>query len=95
MVLPEIKFTGGFQMTSNQAQNFSIGDTAKMTGATQKQIRNWEAQGHIPKADRVKSGDRAYRRFTLRHIEMISQIKAFLDEGYTLSAAAQKAGANK
>jgi DNA-binding transcriptional MerR regulator len=82
-------------MTSKNEQNFSIGDTAQLTGATQKQIRNWEAQGHIPKAERIKSGNRAYRRFTLRHIEMISHIKAFLDEGYTLSTAAEKAGGNK
>ena len=71
--------------------NFSIGDTAKMSGATQKQIRNWEAKGYIPTADRVVSGDRAYRRFSLKQVEMITRIKDFLDEGYTLSAAAEKA----
>ena len=71
--------------------NFSIGDTAKMTGATQKQIRNWEAKGYIPKADRIVCGDRAYRRFSSKQVEMISRIKDFLDEGYTLSAAAVKA----
>ena len=62
-------------MTSNNVQNFSIGDTAQLTGATQKQIRNWETQGHIPKAERIKSGNRAYRRSTLRHIEMMSNIR--------------------
>ncbi len=71
--------------------NYSIGDTAQMSGATQKQIRNWEAKGYIPTADRVVSGDRAYRRFSLKQLEMISRIKDFLDEGYTLSAAAEKA----
>jgi len=71
--------------------NYSIGDTAKMTGATQKQIRNWEAKGYIPTADRVVSGDRAYRRFSLKQVEMITRIKDFLDEGYTLSVAAEKA----
>jgi len=69
----------------------SIGDTEKMTGATQKQIRNWEAKGYIPTADRVVSGDRAYRRFSRKQVEMIARIKDFLDEGYTLSAAAEKA----
>jgi DNA-binding transcriptional MerR regulator len=70
---------------------YSIGDTSKMTGASQKQIRRWEAKGYIPEAERVVSGHRAYRRFTLEQIEMISSIKAFLDEGFTLSAAAKKA----
>lgn len=70
---------------------YSIGDTAKLTGASQKQIRNWEARGYIPTAERVVSGDRAYRRFTLNQVELISKIKTFLDEGYNLSAAAEKA----
>ena len=71
---------------------YSIGDTAKMSGgATKKQIRNWEAKGYIPKADRVVCGERAYRRFSLKQVEMITRIKDFLDEGYTLPAAAEKA----
>ena len=71
--------------------DYSIGDTAKISGASQKQIRNWEAKGHIPKADRIVYGDRAYRRFSLKQVELISKIKGFLDEGYTLPAAAEKA----
>ena len=78
-------------MTSNKAQNYSIGDTAKMSGASQKQIRNWEDRGYIPKAYRVVSGDRAYRRFSRKQVELISRIKGFLDEGFTLPAAAEKA----
>ena len=37
-------------MTFPSKTTFSIGDTAKMTGATQKQIRHWEAKGYIPEA---------------------------------------------
>lgn len=71
-------------------KNYSIGDTAKMTGVSQKQIRGWEAKGIIPKASRIISGDRAYRRFTLEEINIISNIKKYLEQGYTLSMAAQK-----
>ena len=70
---------------------YSIGDVANMAGVTRKQIRNWESKGYIPEADRVVSGNRAYRRFSLQQIELISSIKALLDEGYTLPAAAEKA----
>jgi DNA-binding transcriptional MerR regulator len=77
-------------MTFPNKNTFSIGDTAKMTGATQKQIRHWEAKGYISEAGRVVSGARAYRRFTLGQVETISKIKEFLDEGFTLLAAAQK-----
>lgn len=78
-------------MRKYHAQTYSIGNVAKMTGATKKQIRNWEASGHIPKAARVQYGDRAYRRFSLKQVEMISKIRELCEEGYTLSAAAEKA----
>ena len=78
-------------MNQPKKNTFSIGDTAKMTGATQKQIRNWEANGYIQLADRVVCGERAYRRFTLGQVETIRKIKDYLDEGFTLVAAAQKA----
>ena len=78
-------------MIQPKKNSFSIGDTAKLTGATQKQIRNWEANGYIPLADRVVCGERAYRRFTEGQVETIRRIKEFLDEGFTLLAAAQKA----
>ena len=72
-------------------ETYSIGDTAKITGATQKQIRNWEAKGYIPEAQRVISGQRGYRRFTEPQIEIIGNIKMYLDQGFTLAAAVQKA----
>ncbi|MFH1982955.1 MAG: MerR family transcriptional regulator [Pseudomonadota bacterium] len=79
----------------NENRTYSIGDTSKLSGASQKQIRNWEARGYIPEADRVVSGDRAYRRFSQEQVEIIRSIKNYLDEGFTLSAAAEKAGAIK
>lgn len=62
----------------------SIGNVSKMTGASIKQIRNWEDRKYIPSAERVVSGDRAYRRFSLKQVELISRIMGFLDDGYTL-----------
>ena len=70
---------------------YSIGDTAKMTGASRKQIRHWEFKRYIPTADRVICGDRAYRRFTLKQVERIARIKELLDEGYSLAPAAERA----
>jgi DNA-binding transcriptional MerR regulator len=37
------------------------------------------------------SGVRAYRRFNIEQVETIRKIKDYLDEGFTLAAAAQKA----
>ena len=70
---------------------FSIGDTARMTGVTRKQIRNWEARGYISEADRVVCGERAYRYFSLDQIEIITKIKRYLDQGYTLAHASKMA----
>ncbi|MDX9786855.1 MAG: MerR family transcriptional regulator [Desulfobacterales bacterium] len=78
-------------MSRKNQETYSIGDTAKITGATQKQIRNWEARGYIPEAGRVISGVRAYRRFTLEQIEIIGNIKLYLGQGFTLPVAVKKA----
>jgi DNA-binding transcriptional MerR regulator len=69
---------------SNQREiTYSIGETEKLTGASQKQIRYWENKGCIPNAERNICGDIAYRRFTLRQVELIRAIKGFLDQGYS------------
>ena len=81
-------------MTTESKKTFSIGDTAKMTGATQKQIRHWEASGFIPLAERLVCGERSFRRFTMDDVETIRKIKDYLDEGFTLSSAVSKAAGN-
>ena len=78
-------------MTTQFNKTFSIGDAARMSGASQKQIRNWESRGHIPEAGRVVAGERAYRRFTVDQVQLITKIRNYLDEGFTLSAACEKA----
>jgi DNA-binding transcriptional MerR regulator len=69
---------------------FSIGDSAEMAEVSQRQIRDWEARGYIPKAQRLICGERAYRRFTMEQIEIIKKIKEYQDQGFTLQAAARK-----
>jgi DNA-binding transcriptional MerR regulator len=78
-------------MKNQFEKTFSIGDAAKMSGASQKQIRNWESRGRIPEAARVVAGERAYRRFTVDQVQLITKIRNYLDEGFTLSAASEKA----
>ena len=73
---------------------FSIGDTARMASVSQKQVRNWEARGHIPEADRIVYGSRAFRRFTLEQVLLITRIRELVEQGYTLPAAAKQAAAD-
>ena len=51
---------------------------------------SWEGK-HIPKPERIVCGERAYRRYTQAQINLITRIKEYQDQGFTLSAAAKKA----
>ena len=75
-------------------KTFSIGDASRITAVSQRKLRSWEGK-HIPKPERIVCGERAYRRYTQAQINLISKIKEYQDQGFTLSAAAKKAMARK
>jgi DNA-binding transcriptional MerR regulator len=77
-------------MQISKDKTYSIGDASKITGVSQRKLRSWEGK-HIPKPERIVCGDRAYRRYNNREIEIIRKIKKYQDQGFTLSAAAKKA----
>ena len=72
-------------------RTFSIGDTARLTRITEKQLRHWEEQNYLNDIERTICGERAYRRYSEDQIKLISKMKEYLDKGYTLSAASKKA----
>jgi MerR family transcriptional regulator, copper efflux regulator len=78
-------------MSNKEQQLYSIGQAAKNCGVTEKQIRHWEDKGHIPESRRVFCGERSYRQYTEDDFDLISRIKKYLDEGFTLLTAAKKA----
>ena len=80
-------------MSTLREITYSTGETEKLTGVSQKQIRYWEGRGFISKAERNVCGDIAYRRFSGDQVELISAIKNHLDQGYTLARAAELAWA--
>ena len=69
---------------------FSIGEAARISGVTVKQLRHWHDRGYIPEPLRVVCGERSYRQFHSGDLEIISRIKAYLDEGYTVKTASEK-----
>jgi len=77
-------------MNRNTEKTYSIGDAEKMTGVSQRMLRAWEGK-HIPFPDRIVCGDRAYRRYSQSEIKLISRIKFYRDEGFTLPASVKKA----
>jgi DNA-binding transcriptional MerR regulator len=72
-------------------KTYSIGDTAKLAGVSQKQLRNWEARGYITPPMRVVCGQRAYRYFTKKQVETIKAMKKLMVEGYALPYASRMA----
>ena len=72
-------------------KTYSIGDTAKIAGVSQKQLRNWEARGYITPPMRIVCGQRAYRYFNRKQVETIKAMKNLMDEGYALAHASRLA----
>jgi len=79
-------------MYQKTEKTYSIGDAEKMTGVSQRMLRAWEGK-HIQFPERIVCGDRAYRRYSQSEIRLISRIKFYRDEGFTLPASVQKAEA--
>jgi len=77
-------------MNISKDKTYSIGDASRITGVSQRKLRSWEGK-YIPEPERLVCGDRAYRRYTQTQINLITRIKEYQDQGFTLSAAAKKA----
>jgi len=77
-------------MNISKDKTCSIGDASRITGVSQRKLRSWEGK-HTPKPDRIVCGERAYRRYSQAQINLITRIKKYQDQGFTLSAAAKKA----
>ena len=72
----------------------SIGTAAEATNTTVKMLRYWEEKNYIS-PERVYSGSRGFRWYYPEDLEKITKIKSYIDQGYTLQAAAQMADARK
>ena len=52
----------------------SIGEAARLTGVSIKQVRHWHAQGYIPAPQRVICGERSYRQFGKEDLKFIHRL---------------------
>jgi len=77
-------------MNNTFEKDYSIGDAGKITGVSQRKLRSWEGK-YIPKPERIVCGERAYRRYNQAQINLITRIREYQEQGFTLSAAAKKA----
>ncbi|AQW20602.1 MerR family transcriptional regulator [Lentilactobacillus curieae] len=67
---------------------FGIGQVSKITGVSSRQLRYWEQQKYISAIQTKKGASRQYNMHTLIRIV---NIQRFLNRGFTLSAAVEKA----
>lgn len=65
-----------------------IGDLARVAGVSQSKIRYWEQKGYVHS---IKNDEGQNHKYSLKMLGKISLIKHFMDEGFTLQAAAEKA----
>jgi hypothetical protein len=79
---------------SIKKQTVSIGEAARLCGVTVKQIRHWQDRKFIPEPQRVVCGLRSYRQFGEEDLRIIKKIKFYLDAGFRLNSATEKAAAD-
>jgi DNA-binding transcriptional MerR regulator len=78
----------------NTDKPVSIGGAAEVSNTTVKMLRYWEEKGHIS-PERVYSGSRGFRWYSPADLQKITRIKNYIDQGYTLQAAARMADEEK
>ena len=78
------------QLLDNEHLVVGISELSNMTGTSPRQLRYWEQKGWIAA---IPDEQHAARRYQLPAVVKAELIKKFLDEGFTLKKAAEKAEA--
>ena len=71
-------------------KTYSIGAVANMAGLPKYKVRHW-CNKYLHHIERIDIGDSRHRRFTEKDVELIRQIKEFMEGGHTLKSAVDKA----
>lgn len=58
-----------------------------------RQLYYWELKGII-KPRMIPMGSREFKRYSVRDLEILKQVKNYLDQGFTLTGAVQRVHAN-
>ncbi|MFQ6113156.1 MAG: MerR family transcriptional regulator [bacterium] len=71
---------------------FSSSEVTRKLDISLRQLYYWELKG-IVKPKMISMGSREFKRYSARDFETLRRIKDFLDQGYTLNSAVQRAKA--
>ncbi|MBW1604820.1 MerR family transcriptional regulator [Lactobacillus sp. Sy-1] len=77
-----------FNLFKNDDFSFGIGDIANYSKIPQSKLRYWEKCGYIKSKKCSRNQNRKYSYHTLMKVQLI---KSYLESGFTLSTAADKA----
>ncbi|MBN1348029.1 MerR family transcriptional regulator [candidate division KSB1 bacterium] len=69
---------------------FSSSEITRKLDISLRQLYYWELKG-IVKPHLITMGSREFKRYSNKDFEILQTIKYYLDQGYTLSSAVQKA----
>ena len=72
-------------------KTFSISEVSQMSGVSKNRIREWHEKGLLHGVEMITVGNRLHRRFTHSTTELIVRIREYLEQGYVLTVAAEKA----
>ncbi|MCQ9316561.1 MerR family transcriptional regulator [Pediococcus pentosaceus] len=78
------------KIIDSEAMLLSIGDVANAVDVSTRQLRYWEKKGYI-KSKISKTGQRKYTYFTMIQA---GNIASYIEDGFTLAKAAEKAQSN-
>ncbi len=67
----------------------SSSDITRQLKISLRQLYYWELKGIIQPRS-ITMGSREFKRYSNRDFQVLSQIKDFLDEGYTLNSAVRR-----
>jgi len=76
------------KLVDNENLLVGISELSQMCDISPRQLRYWEQKGFIQSVPQEENAPRKYRLPTVVKVEMI---KTFLDEGFTLAKAVEKA----
>jgi len=80
----------GKDLTMGRTPLFTSSEITRKVDISLRQLYYWELKGLV-KPQVITVGAREFKRYTAQDLELLRQVKYYLDEGYTLMRAFQKA----
>lgn len=78
-------------MSNKSGETFSISQVSERTGISENRLREWQAKGYLSEVQWIPVGSRLHRRFTEKDVQLINRINSYLQKGFVLKAAVEKA----